>query len=295
MQLINIKSTPISQSLTTGQMRQGLKITLIGENGLQAHGEASPLSGWSQETVEQVNAQLESVKSQLLKHHWNLKTFFDDLLNLKLLPSLSFALESALLELLDPLPPSKSNVSALLMGTEQEILQQAALRAKEGYVSAKVKVNNLSLSTAKQVIDQLKNTFKLRIDVNRAWNTSQAISFFEQYPKDAFDYVEEPFQDPNQLNQFTHPLAVDESYPNPLNLTQLEQIPALTTIVYKPTLQGGMAHCLPLQNWAASRKILLVLSSAFESPLGLDQISAMAQRMKITTPLGLGTIHFLQK
>lgn len=295
MQLINIQSEPISYLLTTGQKRQGLLITLTTDQGIRAQAEASPLPNWSQETLEQVMNQLETIQMRLLSTNWKMSALYDNLLSLKLAPSLAFALESALLELIDPLTPVEANVSALLMGTEQEICQQASLRAKEGYFSAKLKVSNLSLTAAKKIIDELMDTFRLRIDVNRAWTTHQALSFFERYPQDAFDYVEEPFQDPTQLNQFSHPLAVDESYPSLLNLQELEQIPALTTLVYKPSLQGGIAQCHSLQQWAQSRNLTLVLSSAFESPLGLHQIRAMAQRMKITTPLGLGTLHFLQK
>lgn len=295
MKLATITTSSLIFKLTTGLIRQGLSITLTDEQGRQAQGEASPLPGWSLENLEQVIAQFETLKPQILQQEWSLSALFEEILKLNLSPSLAFALESALLGLLDPLPPFKSHESALLMGSEREILHQAALREKEGYVSAKLKVSNLPLHAAKSLINQLKRTFRLRIDVNRAWDTSQAISFFNEYPIDAFDYVEEPFADPRQLHCFIHPLAADESYPSPLNFQALEEIPSLKAIVYKPMIQGGIAHCLPLQKWALRNGIQVVLSSAFESEIGLHQINAMAKRLGISTPSGLGTRHFLQK
>jgi O-succinylbenzoate synthase len=39
--------------------------------------------------------------------------------------------------------------------------------------------------------------------------------------------------------------------------------------------------------------ILLALSSSFESDLGLAHIASIAHRLTLTTPLGLGTYHYL--
>lgn len=178
------------------------------------------------------------------------------------------------------------------MGTPAEIMQQANLRYLEGYTSAKLKVGNLPFDEAAILIHRLKNQFRLRIDVNRAWETAASFRFFSQFENHTFDYVEEPFQNPHDLYKFPHPIAVDESYPQNLSLKDLESLPNLKALIYKPTIQGGVLHCLPLKEWATKNQITLVLSSSFESPIGLAHVSAMAHRLSLTAPVGIGTAYF---
>lgn len=259
------------------QLKSGILVQINGG----PWGEVAPLAGRSRETLTEAIAQLE-------KYKWVTK--LEELEHLDLFPSVHFGLESALLT---PLESTKVPESALLMGTPHEILSQAAKREQEGYISAKLKVSNLSFIEAARLIDLLSPRFSLRIDVNRAWQTEKAIWFFSQYPKDLFDYIEEPFQNPQDLKYFTHPLAVDESFPYDIPLKQIEQLPTLKALIYKPTMQGGLSKAQPLQTWANARNILLVLSSSFESEAGLMQIASMALRLNPNPPpVGLGTRHF---
>ena len=281
---------PYEIPLTHSQVRQGVLLHITDEKGNKGWGDIAPLPKWSRETLEEALLELEQRKGQILKTEWTI----EKLKKLSFYPSVTFRLESALLSLLDPLPSHTVLTSALLMGSLEEILSQATLRKKEGYLVAKLKVGNLSFKEAFDAIDQLKDTFRLRVDVNRAWKTKESLQFFSKFPLDAFDYVEEPFQDPQDLNLFTHPLAVDESFPNNLSLKQLEALPTLKALIYKPTMQGGMVGCLPLLAWANKRGIELVLSSSFESDIGLAHIASLAYRLSLKAPIGIGTYHFLK-
>ncbi len=249
---------------------------------------------YSRESLKDALEELEQKREQILAIDWTLENCLETLEQLDLLPSSSFGLESALLSLLDPLP-GKCVVptSALLMGSCEEIQKCAELRHREGYTSAKLKVNQLSLQEAARLIHALKGLFRLRIDVNRAWTTADSLQFFSQFSLDTFDYVEEPFQNPHDLAQFPHPLAIDESFPRDLSLEQLSTLPTLKALIYKPTIQGGMLPCLHLQKWADERSIALVLSSSFESIIGLGHIASLAQRLQLLSPIGIGTYHYL--
>lgn len=280
----NLFLHPYEISLTTGQVRAGVLVKIDGSEP----GDVAPLPGWSKETLDDALEELHKRKDDILSI-----TDLEQLESLNLLPSVHFGVESALLSLLDPLPQYSSQKSALLMGSPHEILEQADLRQKEGYTSAKLKVSNLSFEQAFTLIHQLKEIFSLRIDVNRAWNTADSLNFFAQFALDAFDYVEEPFQNPQDLKHFTHSLAVDESFPQDLSLKELELLPTLKALIYKPTIQGGMARCLPLKEWGESRGISIVLSSSFESAIGIRHIAAMAHRLSLKAPTGTGTSHFL--
>lgn len=294
MKIQKIQINPYTLPLTTGQLRSGLLIGITDEKEATGWGEIAPLPKWSTETLEEATTQLNEQLKTLTHIEWTPENCLQVLAQLKLLPSVTFGLESALLSLLDPLPEHSVPRSALLMGTAEEILAHAQLRHKEGYTSAKLKVSGLELEEAFNLIHELKEHFHLRIDVNRAWNTVDSLHFFAQFPLDAFDYVEEPFQNPHDLVQFRHPLAIDESFPRDLSLVQLEQLPTLKALVYKPTIQGGMLGCLPLHEWTMRRGISLVLSSSFESALGLDQIASLAHRLSLASPIGIGTSHFMK-
>jgi o-succinylbenzoate synthase len=280
---------PYQIPLTSGQKRAGVLVKL----GESAWGDVAPLPKWSKETLEEALEELCRKKDAILAMEWMAHEYLEQLKSLKLLPSVHFGIESALLSLLDPLPEYSVPVSALLMGSPEEILAQGKKRHSEGYASAKLKVSNLSFDEAAHVIRELKDLFYLRIDVNCAWSTEESLRFFEQFPQDAFDYVEEPFQNPHDLKLFTHPLAVDESFPQDLTLEELEGMPVLKALIYKPTIQGGMAGCIPLQKWAEKRGVSVVLSSSFESGVGLAHIAGMARRLGLQAPVGIGTYHYL--
>jgi O-succinylbenzoate synthase len=249
-------------------------------------GEVAPLPGRSRESYKQALEELHTLK----QIEWSQENCLDQLDQLTLLPSVEFGLESALLSWVDPLELQPIRMSALFKGPPEEIRLAATLRRQEGYSSAKLKVSQLSFSQAKTLIEELSD-FSLRIDVNRAWEKEESLQFFSQFPLDRFEFVEEPFSNPHDLIHFTHPLGVDESFPHDLSLEDLEALPTLKTLVYKPTLQGGLLHARPLYAWAKERGIDVVLSSSFETPLGLRAIAVLAQRLGITTSLGLGTLH----
>ncbi len=286
---------PYEIPLTTGQMRSGVFLQIFDENGNGAWGEIAPLPKWSKETLPEALIQLNQKQDEILAANWTKETCLQELERLELLPSVTFGLESALLSLLDPLAEHQVSTSALLMGSPHEILQQAKQRLQEGFISAKLKVSNLRFEEAAQVIHALKDQLRLRIDVNRAWNTEDSLRFFAQFPLDTFDYVEEPFSNPHDLAQFLHPLAVDESYPHDLSLEEMESFPTLKALIYKPTMQGGMLGCMHLKQWAEKRGVEIVLSSSFESDLGLGYVASVAHRLSLPAPVGIGTFHYLEK
>lgn len=281
--------------LTFG-LRSGAIITLIGNNGIKSLGDVAPLPNWSQETLAQAIDEFEKNKNALLEIDWSLDNFLKKLSQFEFFSSsLIFGLESALSTWLDPLNPFSMPVSALFLGPPHQIMEQAKIRHLENFKSAKLKVGHLSFDDAEKLIHQLKDKFHLRIDVNRAWSTSDSLKFFAKFSKDAFDYVEEPFQSPLDLHLFEHPLAIDESYPANFSLERLSSLPTLKAIVYKPTIQGGLGNLLPLKAFVDENHLQLVLSSSFESDLGLAHIAGMAKRLSLKAPLGIGTYHHIKR
>lgn len=251
-------------------------------------GEIAPLAGWSCESLQDAYGQLNLFSSTLCAIDW--KDPVEQLASFSLFPSVRFGLESALYNALDPCFKIKPYRTArLLMGSFEEILRRAKIAEEEKCSLVKVKFKGLVFDEAKRLIDTLHPKFRLRIDVNRSWKTQEALEFFSNYPLDHFDYIEEPFDNPKDLALFSHPLAVDESFPSDVTLFDLEKISCLKALIYKPTLQGGYLHCLPLIDWCQKKGVDLILSSSFENKRGLLEIAKMAQRLSLKAPLGIGT------
>lgn len=278
---------PYEIPLKNGQDRRGAFLNISDEQGNSAWGEIAPIPGRSFETLPEALGSLNQKKNEIIEIDWTPQNCFKEMTGLNLFPSAIFGLESAILSLLSPRSTFQVNSSAFFMGSPSEILEQA--ESFQGFPTAKVKVGDLTFEEAFYVIDRLKNTFKLRVDVNRAWTTQDSLRFFSQFPLETFDYVEEPFQNPHDLGVFTHPLAVDESFPYDLAPEQLEALPMLKALIYKPTIQGGMTQCLSLYTWASQRGIDLVLGSSFESDLGLAHIARIARLLGTEVPAGIGT------
>ncbi len=295
MKIEKLSYYPYEIPFTTGLIRSGVLLYVTGEAGKNGWGEVAPLPNWSKESLEESLGELREREEEILGIDWTPHTCFDELHKLALLPSCSFGMESALLSILMPLSGYSVRTSALFTGTPSQILLHAEQRKKEGYTSAKLKVSNLDFKETREVIVRLKDVFRLRIDVNRAWNTEDSLRFFSEFPLDTFDYVEEPFLNPHDLAAFPHPLAVDESFPGDLSLQQVESFPTLKALIYKPTVQGGMLHCIPLHRRAVKRGVSIVLSSAFESDVGLANIDSMAHRLSLSSPVGTGTRHYFKR
>lgn len=295
LKIQSIEIQPYALLLKSGHKREGAWIKITDSFGNFGMGEIAPLPNWSNETLSECLEQFKKKEVEIRSIDWEKETIFQELDRLNLLPSLSFGLEAALFSILDPLADFSVPVSCLLTGTFQEILSLSTIYRDQGYRSAKLKVSQLDFNEAFEIIHQLKEHFQLRIDVNRSWITEDSLRFFSQFSLDAFDYVEEPFQNPNDLFYFEHPLAVDESFPTDLTLGQLEKLPSLKAIIYKPTIQGGMLKGVPLYNWAKSCGVSFILSSSFESDLGLAQIASFAHRLSIKEPVGIGTYDYLKE
>lgn len=295
MKILSLQMHSYEMCFSNAKKRSGVYLNIIDDMGNSGWGEIAPLPNWSKETLDESIQQLNQKYKEIIDINWTAQNCFKDLAKLNLLPSVLFGLESALIAILSPLDEFSISSSALLMGSAKEIKAQAELRHAEGYTSAKLKVSNLDFKEAAELIHQLKDIFRLRIDVNRVWNTSESLQFFSQFPLTTFDYVEEPFQNPQDLALFPHPLAIDESYPGDISIEKLGLLPTLKALIYKPTIQGGMLKCLSLHDWTTKKGISLVLSGSFESELGLAHIASIANRLSLTAPIGLGTYHFVNR
>jgi O-succinylbenzoate synthase len=261
----------------SGNLRHGLVLRFLTEEGQQKWGEIAPFPGRSKETLTDASAQI----LQLLK---------TGTVEGPLFPSVQFGLESAFA------PPVQMTASlyALLTGDPQTVLKQADRAEQEGYTTVKLKVATFSPTICQQIINQLKDRFRIRIDCNSAFSFEEALSLFSPFDPAIFDYIEDPTFELNRLAEFPYPFALDETVSQYRSLP-LHSYSNLYGFILKPTILGGKKGCASYIECAQNNKLKIVLSSAFESDLGLLQILSLAKTLGHLDPLGLDTFRYLGK
>lgn len=154
--------------------------------------------------------------------------------------------------------PISAPVCLFLNGSPKEILKQAEIN---GFQTAKIKLANFSLHTGKNLVETLKKKFRLRIDFQNKWPSKKVLEFCSYFHPSDVDFIEDPGCDISPYPMKTEPYEV-----------------------WKPMVSG----IPPLQS-------PVILSSVYESGVGIRQLIILAHQQKIPThPLGIGTYLHLK-
>ena len=302
---------PLAWSLplktTRLERREGLIVALTVEHGqreLTVYGEAAPLPDFSRETLSQAEEQLLLVLLRLVGQSLPVQPFdSQDWLTADVLPSVAFAVESALWLVVlaenKPVNPAdiKLPVAPLLTGTADNIIHCLQHWSEDWPTEFKLKVARGGdvkddVDLARQVLTNIPDTVRLRLDANRRWSLSQACEFAQQLSLERITYIEEPvgqWRECAGFYQLTHmPFAWDETLQNPGFQFQTEK--GLAALVIKPTLVGGLRRCGQLVTQAQAHGIRVVLSSSFESVLGVDILKLLSHHWSPGEAAGLDTL-----
>jgi O-succinylbenzoate synthase len=194
------------------------------------------------------------------RSHENLDQVFEQLKAVQqgyqgpLFPSVEFGLFGLTAEKITEAP-----VCLFLRGTVQDILKQA--KKNHGCTAAKVKLGSFDLPTALFLAKVLKQDFRLRLDIEGKWDKEKIAAFISHFAPQDFDFIEDPGYD---ISPF--PMASDDGFLG-------------STVVWKPMVRG-----LP------EKKTSVIMSSSYESGVGIHQIASLAQVLEIPAhPLGIGT------
>jgi o-succinylbenzoate synthase len=122
---------------------------------------------------------------------------------------------------------------------------------------------------------------RLRLDANQSLSVAQAQACLPRFAEHGLEYIEEPCarDDLARLAELRVPLALDESLIQladgvamPSNLSTL----GVSALILKPTLLGGVSACCDWADIAAHIGAKVILSHAFEGPVGLGLSVALA-------------------
>ncbi|MEO6601661.1 MAG: o-succinylbenzoate synthase [Polyangiaceae bacterium] len=278
--------------------REACLITLHSRSGFNGSGEASPLPGFSPDRLADCAAALSAfdptnIPEQLEAGQAALTELSRASARLPAhLPAARAALEAALLDLwsrsvgqpawalLAPTRarPAARSLAALLMGEPEQALAQAQQAQARGIRSFKFKIGRpdaleRELLAVAELRRGLGPTARLRLDANQSLSVSDARVYLPLFAEHELEYIEEPCapRDLPRLADLGLPIAWDES----LRGAELPASP-LRALVLKPTLLGGVSACAHWAEQAARIGADVVVSHAFEGPLGLALSAAVA-------------------
>ena len=349
-----------SNTSSSNSTRTGYLLEVTFACGAVGRGEASPLPGLNSETSDEAGAQL-TVIANLLKDVNVPKTlpvlngaFEDFLVNEvgvrdlnSLLPSVRFAVESAVLQALsngtgDNKCHQKSVSETLLLGASRDVSSSCAsstfvesnalieskpedtpesaaadaLRlVNQGYRCIKIKVargvGSAGATKDADRVEAIRNAvgpdITLRCDANQRWNLNEALTFGLRAVIFDLQYIEEPVGDvENDLAAFHCttgvPVALDESVDAAMRrrveksssengsdasskeiLSVSQTLEALfeptfgvVALVLKPSVLGGYETCGLIAKAARQKGIDCVVTSAFESGVGVANCAHLA-------------------
>jgi len=278
----------------SGQSRRdGLLVRVRDADGVCGQGEASPLPGYSPDTLDECAAQLARVDAAAIGRQdagaiceWIARTLDEAGVTA---PAARFGLETALLDWLG----KRLGLSvAVLLGGANAAQRQVPLAAlvsdppsvraahARGIRTFKLKLSPATwsddLRLARAIRDELGSGIALRFDPNGRLPPAQAVALLAELASLAPEFVEEPvpFADFLRLTQAPVPLAADESLARP------DAWPALASVcrvlVLKPALLGGACRCLALARDATARGLALAVTHTFDGPVALAAAAELA-------------------
>jgi len=293
--------------------REGLVVQLTDQDSHVGWGEIAPLPGFSAETLSEARDSairfLRNLRSRDLPEAGSLLEMGIGLLtDDQVPPSVACGVETAIMNfsahwrgveprhLFDPSAPNSIPINGLLTGSKEEVVAQARQMTSSGYEALKIKVG--SESVAKE-IDKVKSVrtiipphTKLRLDANQAWGFDTAVLFGKSVSHLDIEYIEEPLADSRRLEQFHEQTglayAVDESV-TAMSPERLAPAKGLVAIILKPTILGGLAVTWRFVRHAKEIGLKPVVSSAFESSIGLLALANLACATAPTIACGLDT------
>jgi len=257
---------PLKLRERTHTFREGI---LLERDGRWA--EASPLPGFSAETIDDVVGALRGEQSAPA--------------------SLAFAL-AAVNEPIESILEVPWNY--LLLGEREDVLEGVEKCKASGCRAAKLKVGrnemHADISLIREVRERLPNDVQLRLDANQAWTLQEASRFIGSLENIDFEYIEEPLQNPNDLEKLYSRTGVsyvlDETL---LHSSSLDAWPNATALICKPTILGGRKA---VERLVATGKPV-VFSAAFESGVGIARIVQLAAEFSPQLAAGLDTLDWL--
>jgi o-succinylbenzoate synthase len=293
------------------QARHGVLLELGDETGAVGRGEASPLPGYSPDTLDACVRALETAAARV---PIAVDLAGDSLASIASLtgeippelPAARMAVETALLDLAASRlgisvaallagrrPDRAVPLSMVLLGTDVATLAgQVRSGLAAGVRTFKLKVGRPEFAAELALIAALRaavaGDWALRLDANGAWPPNAARRHLQEMAGLGVELVEQPVA-ADLLPEFTNspvPLAADETMRIPGALARLTATRACTAVVLKPMVLGGLGRCFALAREAQRAGFGVIVTHLFDGPVALAAACELA--LAVETPLACG-------
>ncbi len=316
---------PLHKPLVVGSetfaKREGVVLTLYDEKNNLGVGEIAPLPGLSKETLGEARQQILNLAQTIINHsppvngHGTLNDALKTWLQtFRLVPSARFGFEMAFLNLLAsrrnvflrdiivPTEHAQVPICGLLPGPVQDPLREAEEMIQKGMRVVKLKVGRSGLDEDIKMIQAVNQRIEgkavLRLDANQKWDLNKAVLLGHEIGCAAVEYIEEPFQNSSQYEEFfmktTIPVALDETVLK-LDFNQIKSLSGVDFLIIKPTILGGIVKTWDLMSQCQRVGLQTVISSSFESSLGLSALVNLAACDRIGHACGLDTLKWFKE
>lgn len=297
--------------------REGLLLCLTSDSGQTGWGEIAPLPGHSRETLQEAQAQASGLLNRLVNRAVpsSLPAISSEYKNelVELSPSVRCGIEAALLHLhaeaegrsirfLDDESTCAVPLNGLLAGDESAMLERVNLLVNQGYRAIKLKLGQRAIdddvALVYRIHARLNGQTTLRLDANRSWTYEQAVAFGQAVEPLSIEYIEEPLQNASGLTELAGiwnlPIALDETLVA-TEACNVQPFDNLKAFVLKPTLLGGFDRTLTYVRRAQELGLKTIVSSSFESAIGLTSLAHFAAQIAPDTPCGLDTSDWFKE
>ena len=297
--------------------RKGFIITLSDSNNFKGVGDAAPLPEFGSETFNDSENFLSNFKLNLKIDLKNFEeSLLDNLVTLTNLPALRHGFEQAILnyvcsktkvslnELLNRESSRTVNVNAVIgFSSINEMAEKTKELISNGFKTLKVKVGRDKFEDDLRTIEEIRKIagmdIEIRIDANGKWSFDSAKSNLRHLEKYKIEYCEQPVS--KSINfirlreQTTIPLAADESIRSVSDAEDFISKKAVSFLILKPMMLGGIVNTLKIMDLAKKNKIRTVITSSFESAIGRSFAILAATFLKDEIAHGLGTADLFEK
>ncbi len=291
---------PIQVGAIVLKQRQGVYLKITSVQGWLAQAEVAPLPGLHKESLPEAIQQINELSSLVVGRAFSSVVELEKLLKslpLLLYPSVRCGLEMALFTLL---AKSKNLTLAQLLNPQslEEVPSNALFQTNlppdkmaklisslvaQDCNCLKVKLGRQSLGNDVEMIHTLQDLIPdyvyLRLDVNQRWSFAQLKCFLQQVNLRQIEYIEEPLANYQEIEalaeEFPVGFALDESLLN-INPDKFMIPNFVKALVLKPMVLGGVKATLKFAKVARAQGCDVVISSVFESSVGLDSLYQLA-------------------
>jgi o-succinylbenzoate synthase len=314
----NLKfKNPFESSKGSLNERKGFLIHLKNNSGKTGVGDAAPFPELGSETYSDAENELKKLKLNIkINFHDIESSITQSLSSLDKFPTLHHGVEQALInliskennlsinEILNESSTNRINVNAVIgFLTPDESAEEAQKLIRQGFTTLKVKAGRDKfeddLNCLKAIRESAGTKIKLRVDANGKWELNEAIKNLKRMKLINPEYVEQPL---NGLANFIKlknktgvPLAVDESIRTIKDAVEFIQHKAVSFVILKPMMLGGIIPVLNIKNFAEQNGLKVVITSSFESVVGRSMAIFAASTVKEQLAHGLATGNYFEK